>query len=103
MENIYRHYKERTDESGNQMNLYQIIAVASNSENLRKEVVYRALYGDGAIWVRPYDMFFEDVELANGEKCPRFKKVESERVLDEIPLSLRTQYAFPGIECGAKK
>ena len=50
---IYRHYKG---------NLYLVEDVAVNSETLEKMVVYRALYGDNSVWVRPYDMFIEEVE-----------------------------------------
>jgi hypothetical protein len=48
----YRHYK------GND---YEVVAVARHSETLEPVVVYRALYGDGGLWVRPYDMFCESV------------------------------------------
>ena len=61
----YVHYK------GNE---YEIVGVAKHSETLEPMVVYKALYGDGGLWVRPYDMFFETVEI-NGEKIPRFKKI----------------------------
>ena len=61
----YRHYK------GNE---YEVIGVAKHSETLEPMVVYKALYGDGGLWVRPYGMFFETVEI-NGEKIPRFKKI----------------------------
>ena len=60
----YVHYK------GNE---YEVIGVAKHSETLEPMVVYKALYGDGGLWVRPYGMFFETVEI-NGEKIPRFKK-----------------------------
>jgi hypothetical protein len=61
----YVHYK------GNE---YEVIGVAKHSETLEPMVVYKALYGDGGLWVRPYGMFFETVEI-NGEKIPRFKKI----------------------------
>lgn len=61
----YVHYK------GNE---YEVVGVAKHSETLEPMVVYKALYGDGGLWVRPYDMFFETVEI-NGEKIPRFKKI----------------------------
>lgn len=59
----YRHYK------GNE---YEVIGVAKHSETLEELVVYRALYGDGQIWVRPFKMFRENLEV-NGKKMPRFK------------------------------
>ena len=61
----YVHYK------GNE---YEVIGVAKHSETLEPMVVYKALYGDGGLWVRPYGMFFETVDI-NGEKIPRFKKI----------------------------
>jgi len=67
---IYQHYKG---------NLYEVIGIGHHSETLEKFVIYRALYdspefGPNAIWVRPYAMFLEEVEL-EGKKVPRFKYV----------------------------
>lgn len=62
---MYRHYKNKD---------YIIIDLAQHSETLEKLVVYKALYGDNLTWVRPYDMFIEDVEY-NGEVKERFKLV----------------------------
>lgn len=62
----YRHFK------GNE---YEVIAVAKHSETLEPMVVYRALYGDGGIWVRPLSMWNETVEL-NGVKQKRFIYVD---------------------------
>ncbi len=50
---IYRHFKG---------DLYLVEGIAQNSETLEKLVVYRALYGDNSLWVRPYDMFTEEVQ-----------------------------------------
>lgn len=55
---IYRHY------SGD---LYIVECIAINSETLEKMVIYRALYGDGDVWARPYDMFIERVNK-NGQE-----------------------------------
>ena len=49
----YRHFK------GNE---YEVIGVAKHSETLEEMVVYRALYGEGGLWVRPADMWDETVE-----------------------------------------
>jgi hypothetical protein len=46
--------------------------VARHSETLEELVVYRALYGQKALWVRPKKMFLEKV-LVKGKKIPRFK------------------------------
>ena len=61
----YRHYK------GNE---YEVIGVARHSETLEELVVYRALYGDHDLWVRPLKMFTEVVEI-NGKKVPRFERI----------------------------
>lgn len=49
----YRHFKG---------NLYEVIGVASHSETMEPMVVYRALYGEGGLWVRPAAMWSETVE-----------------------------------------
>ncbi|SFV91139.1 protein of unknown function DUF1653 [hydrothermal vent metagenome] len=59
---IYRHYK------GNE---YEVLMVARHSETEEPMVVYRALYGDYGVWVRPYEMFMQKVEV-NGEMVDRF-------------------------------
>ena len=63
---IYRHYKGNT---------YEVIGVASHSETLEPMVVYRALYGEHGLWVRPAYMWGEEVEV-NGEKVKRFTLTE---------------------------
>lgn len=52
----YRHFK------GGE---YELIGVASHSETLEPMVVYRALYGEGGLWVRPAAMWTEHVEKEN--------------------------------------
>lgn len=63
----YRHYK------GNE---YEVIGVARHSETDERVVVYRPLYNDSGLWVRPLAMFVEDVTV-NGERVPRFARLES--------------------------
>lgn len=41
---------------------YKVLAIAEHTEMNEKLVVYQALYGDGRVWARPYDMFFDKVE-----------------------------------------
>ena len=59
---IYRHYKGQR---------YELLDVAHHSETQEKLVLYRALYADQGLWVRPFDMFFETIEL-EGQSIPRF-------------------------------
>ena len=62
----YRHFK------GNE---YEVIGTARHSETLEEMVVYRALYGDGGLWVRPAAMWAEQV-ARDGYHGPRFLPVE---------------------------
>ena len=61
----YRHFKGRE---------YEVIAVAKDSENLETMVVYKALYGDEQVWVRPQKMFEETIER-DGVVMKRFEKI----------------------------
>lgn len=61
----YRHYK------GND---YEVIGVAKHSETEEIFVVYRALYGERELWIRPAAMFLETVVVA-GLPRPRFKRL----------------------------
>ena len=61
----YRHFK------GNE---YEVIALATHSETGERMVVYRALYGDGGVWVRPASMWDEKVER-DGKVFQRFTYV----------------------------
>ena len=62
---IYEHYK------GNQ---YRVIDIARHSETDELLVLYRPMYGDESLWVRPFAMFFEKVTV-DGVLVPRFKYV----------------------------
>ncbi|MDX1491469.1 MAG: DUF1653 domain-containing protein [Pseudohongiellaceae bacterium] len=63
---IYRHYKDK---------LYEVIGVAKHSETEEDHVVYRPLYGDRGLWIRPLSMFTETVNK-DGKSIPRFAFVE---------------------------
>ncbi len=61
----YRHYK------GNE---YEVIGIAKHSETLEPMVVYRPLYGEGGMWVRPAAMFAGDIVIG-GKTLPRFERL----------------------------
>ncbi len=61
----YRHFK------GNE---YEVIAIAKHSEDLSPMVVYKALYGEGDVWVRPADMWDEEV-TRDGKTFKRFEYI----------------------------
>ena len=56
-------------------NLYEVLFTATHSETMEQMVVYRALYGECGIWVRPSSMWTEHVER-EGYSGPRFYPVE---------------------------
>ena len=62
----FRHFKG---------NLYRLEGFAKDSETLEEMVVYRALYGEHGLWVRPAKMFFETIER-DGKTMKRFEPVE---------------------------
>ncbi len=64
---IYRHFKG---------NKYEVIDIAKHSESEEYLVLYRPLYGDSGLWVRPLEMFIEEMEL-DGQKRLRFELIES--------------------------
>jgi len=59
----YRHFK------GGE---YEVLFIGRHSETLEELVVYRALYGEGGVWVRPASMWYDIVEHA-GKACGRFE------------------------------
>ena len=59
----YRHYKGQD---------YEVIGVALHSETEEPHVLYRPLYGEGALWIRPLAMFVESVSV-DGVVQPRFR------------------------------
>lgn len=64
---IYRHYKG---------SLYQVLHTAQHSETEESLVVYRCLYGEYGVWVRPLAMFAETV-LIDGKEIPRFELIKN--------------------------
>ena len=78
---LYRHFKG---------NYYRVLSVARHSETMEPMVVYKALYGDGGVWVRPAEMWTEAVEKG-GKTCQRFRPLSAwervaffERIYDEL-------------------
>lgn len=63
---LYRHYKGH---------LYEVIDTVRHSETLEPMTLYRALYGEQGLWVRPAAMFAEWVEI-DGVRQPRFAPVQ---------------------------
>ena len=64
----YRHFKGME---------YEVIGIARHSETMEEMVVYRALYGEGGLWVRPKEMFLESVEK-DGKQFFRFEYIGKE-------------------------
>ena len=62
----YRHFK------GNE---YEVLYIARHSETMEEMVVYRSLYGEHGVWVRPKEMFFEEI-TRDGKTIKRFEKIE---------------------------
>ena len=61
----YRHFKNKDKE-------YEVLGVARHTETGESLVVYKKLYDDYSLFVRPYNMFIEEVEVS-GKKVPRFE------------------------------
>ena len=62
----YKHFK------GNE---YELIDIVTHSETLEKMVLYKPLYNDSGMWVRPVSMWEEEVEV-NGCKVKRFTYID---------------------------
>ena len=64
----FRHFKG---------NRYRLEGFAKDSETTEEMVIYRQLYGEGSLWVRPAKMFFETIER-DGKMIKRFELLEEE-------------------------
>lgn len=76
----YKHFKG---------NNYKVIGIANHSETLEKMVVYKALYGNGDLWVRPYNLFCEKV-VRDGKEYDRFVYLG-----DELRSTYAVHLEFP--------
>ena len=65
---LYRHYKGQP---------YEVIGTVRHSETLEPLTLYRALYGERGLWVRPAAMFNEEVVI-DGVRQPRFARQSDE-------------------------
>lgn len=65
----YRHFKGKE---------YEVLAIAKHSETLQDMVVYKCLYGDYGIWVRPLSMFEESI-TRDGKTYRRFEYIDEEK------------------------
>lgn len=65
----YRHFKGKE---------YEVVGIAKHSEDLSPMVVYKALYGEGGLWVRPAEMWNEIVNK-DGYYGPRFVYIDDEK------------------------
>ena len=92
----YRHFK------GNE---YEVVGVARHSETEEPMVVYRALYGEGGLWVRPADMWYETVErdgktyirfchLNRLERVEKYERLFEEAAASHDPEKLRLLGAY---------
>ncbi len=77
---IFEHYKGKC---------YEVIAVGRHSEDLKEMVVYKALYGNGDVWIRPLEMFCETITIGDETK-QRFSLITK-------PLIQICEYTF--LEC----
>jgi len=66
---LYQHYKGKK---------YELLDTVTHSETEERLVLYRALYGEKGLCVRPYNMFFETVTI-NSKITPRFRYIGNEK------------------------
>jgi hypothetical protein len=84
---FYRHYKGH---------YYQLLAIVRHSEEDAPYALYRALYGDFGLWVRPLNMFCEQV-IINGEPIQRFNYLGTAQPADlELPPLALDSSVWPG-------
>ena len=93
---LVQHFKREGLPVGTDQYVYEIIGEAVHSETREKMMVYRAMYGDKELFVRPYDMFMSEVDH---EKYPEFtQKYRFEPVLDFMFFIDEANIFLPGRE-----
>jgi len=85
---VYRHFKG---------NLYRVWGVVRHSETQEPLVLYQALYGERALWVRPLPMFTEEVER-EGKRMSRFQLESAAEGTDAGGLIEALQKSFAGFD-----
>src|SRR5436305_7880786 len=86
----YRHFKGKE---------YSVVGIAHHSETLEELVVYRQEYGNHRLWVRPKEMFLEEVKV-DGQEAPRFQCLDEDQtnrtnainLFADIPGSLPKEF-----------
>ncbi len=79
---VVQHFKRELltpEEKGTNKYLYEIVGVAKHSETLEPMMVYKPLYGDGGLFVRPLEMFLSEVDhgkYPDVKQKYRFEKVQ---------------------------
>ena len=68
---VYRHFKG---------DCYLVEDVARHSETGEEYVVYRKLYGDGSLWIRPKEMFLSEVDREKYPDCPQTYRFELQEI-----------------------
>ena len=82
---VYRHFKG---------NYYLVEDIVFHSETQEKMVLYRALYGDGSLWVRPYDMWFEEVDHVKYPDASQKYRFELQESYAPIASSAKPQKEY---------
>jgi len=78
---FYYHYKHDPKDLTNFA--YEVLGEGYHTEDESKFVIYRQLYKDPKYWLRPYDMFFEQV-TKESKTFPRFQKITDENIINEL-------------------